>query len=157
MIFITLGSSKQNFTRLLEEIDKLVASSVLADIVVQANSDDYLPQNYQIIKKLPLEEYNKLMKDCTLLITHGGVGSILDGLSQGKKIIAFPRLRKYREAVNDHQSQIITKFFNDGYILTGKIGDLEQLIIESEQFTPRKFKSNKAKFNIELIKMIEKY
>lgn len=157
MIFITLGSSKQNFTRLLAKIDDLASKKVLKDIIVQTCNKEYTPKNYQIIQRLSLEEYNKYMKECTLLITHGGVGSILDGLNQNKKIIAFPRLKEYHEAVNDHQNEFVSKFAQEGYILTGEIDDLEKLLTAIKEFTPRKFKSNNAKFNIELIKTIEKY
>ena len=41
-----------------------------------------------------------------MLITHGGVGSIISGLNKKKKIIAVPRLAKYGEHGNDHQLQI---------------------------------------------------
>ena len=73
-------------------------------------------------------EDEKFVKDCDILITHGGVGSIFDGLINNKKIIAFPRMSEYREAVNDHQKQIVDKFYNEGYILTGKIDELDKFV-----------------------------
>ena len=51
------------------------------------------------------------------MITHGGVGSILTGLRHNKKIIVAPRLAKHKEHVNDHQLQIINRFYEEGYIL----------------------------------------
>ena len=52
-IFVTLGSSNQNFNRLLKKIDKLVKKNIIDDVIVQSNSSDYVPKNY-IIKKLNL-------------------------------------------------------------------------------------------------------
>lgn len=155
MIFVTLGSSTQNFNRLLKEIDDLVSQKIIKDVIVQSNSKDYVPTNYKLISNLSLDEYSKLIKSCSLLITHGGVGSILDGLKENKTIIAFSRKKEYKEAVNNHQEEIVNNFSINGYILTGEIKDLPSLIIKSQKFKPRKFKSNNEKFNFKLINEIE--
>lgn len=155
-IFVTLGSSTQNFNRLLGKIDELIDENVIKDVVVQSNSTDYVPKNYKIKNHLNFADYEKFVKNCDILITHGGVGSIFDGLINNKKIIAFPRMSEYREAVNDHQKQIVDKFYNEGYILTGKIDDLDKLITNIEKFNPKKYKSNNKMFNVKLIDIIEK-
>lgn len=155
-IFVTLGSSTQNFNRLLGKIDELIDENIIKDVAVQSNSSDYVPKNYKIKNHLIFDEYEKFVKDCDILITHGGVGSIFDGLINNKKIIAFPRMSEYREAVNDHQKQIVDKFYNEGYILTGKIDELDKLITNIEKFNPKKYKSNNKMFNTKLIDIIEK-
>ena len=45
-----------------------------------------------------------------IVITHGGTGAIIGAVKQGKKIIAVPRLAKYKEHVDDHQLQLIKQF-----------------------------------------------
>lgn len=157
-IFVTLGSSSQNFNRLLIEIDSLILKKVInvKDIVVQSNSNDYIPKNYNLISNLSLMDYNNYLKNCDILITHGGVGSITDGLFNNKKVISFPRLKIYHEAVNDHQKQIVDKFYNDGYILTGKIKNLDNLIKNIDKFNPNNYKSNNKDFNDRLINIIDK-
>ena len=155
-IFVTLGSSTQNFNRLLGKIDELIDENVIKDVVVQSNSTDYVPKNYKIKNHLNYDDYEKFVKNCDILITHGGVGSIFDGLINNKKIIAFPRMSEYHEAVNDHQKQIVDKFYSDGYILTGNIDDLDKLITNIDSFTPKKYKSNTNLFNKKLIDIIEK-
>lgn len=155
-IFVTLGSSTQNFNRLLGKIDELIDENIIKDVAVQSNSSDYVHKNYKIKNHLNFDEYEKFVKDCDILITHGGVGSIFDGLINNKKIIAFPRMSEYREAVNDHQKQIVDKFYNEGYILTGKIDELDKLITNIEKFNPKKYKSNNKMFNTKLIDIIEK-
>lgn len=157
-IFVTLGSSSQNFNRLLIEIDSLILKKVInvKDIVVQSNSNDYIPKNYNLISNLSLMDYNNYLKNCDILITHGGVGSITDGLFNNKKVISFPRLKIYHEAVNDHQKQIVDKFYNDGYILTGEIKNLDNLIKNIDKFNPNNYKSNNKDFNDRLINIIDK-
>ena len=83
------------------------------------------------------------MSECDLLITHGGVGSIIDGLKKNKKVIAIPRLKKYNEHTNDHQIQIVNNFSRSGYILgLFDIYKLDKLISKSKTFIPKKYTSN---------------
>ena len=63
------------------------------------------------------EDFSNYMQKADLIITHGGVGSIITALNHGKKVIAAPRLSKYGEHVNDHQLQIIKCFEQKNYIL----------------------------------------
>ena len=60
---------------------------------------------------------NDFIGKADYIITHGGVGTITDALKLGKKIIAVPRLSKYKEHVNDHQLQIIENFSEKGFIV----------------------------------------
>ena len=47
MIFITLGSQKFQFNRLLKAVDKLVANGTITDnVVAQIGYSDYKPQNF---------------------------------------------------------------------------------------------------------------
>lgn len=148
MIFVTVGTSKQDFSRLIREIDKLIDEKVINDeVVVQSNLCMYKPKNFVINSQLSKREYQLYLKKCDLIITHGGVGSIMDGLKNNKKVIAFPRLAKYSEAVNDHQVEIINEFKKMNYILTGKISDLDKILIDVKSFVPNTYKSNNKLFN----------
>lgn len=148
MIFVTVGTSKQDFSRLIREIDKLIDEKVINDeVVVQSNLCMYKPKNFVINSQLSKREYQLYLKKCDLIITHGGVGSIMDGLKNNKKVIAFPRLAKYSEAVNDHQVEIINEFKKMNYILTGKISDLDKILEDVKSFVPNNYKSNNKLFN----------
>ena len=118
MILVTLGTQDKSFKRLLEAIDRQVELGNIKDkIVVQAGCTKYESKNMEIFDLIPMEKFDDLIKSCDLLITHGGVGSIITGLKNDKKVIAAARLEKYKEHTNDHQLQIIENFSNDGYIL----------------------------------------
>jgi len=45
-----------------------------------------------------------------VVITHAGVGSIMLALAAGKKPIVAPRLYRYGEHVDDHQTEIARAF-----------------------------------------------
>lgn len=145
MILVTLGTNDKKFYRILDEINRLIENGKIKDkVIVQAGcSADYKSDNMEIFDLIPMDEFNKLISKCDLLITHGGVGSIIDGLKRNKKIIAVARLKKYNEHHNDHQLQIIENFSNAGYILNLKdISHLEKLIEKAKTFKPKKYISN---------------
>src|SRR5262245_17072246 len=55
---------------------------------------------------IPREELLRRLAQADVVITHGGSGILLDALSLGHLPIVMPRLRRYREHVNDHQVEI---------------------------------------------------
>lgn len=111
MIFVTLGSQKFQFNRLLKAIDELVENKQIKDdIFAQIGYSDYQPKNYKYKEFLDREEFKKSMGRSDIVITHGGTGAIVGAIKQGKKVIAVPRLAKYEEHVDDHQLQIIGQF-----------------------------------------------
>lgn len=159
MILVTLGTQDKSFERLLKAIDKQVEKGNIKDkIVVQAGHTKYKSKNMEIYDLVPMDKFDKLISECDLLITHGGVGSIITGLKNGKKVIAAARLQKYGEHGNDHQLQIIENFSNDGYILDlSDFDKLDEVLEKSKKFKPKKYKSNTKKFIEVLEKEIKKY
>ena len=155
MILVTLGTQDKQFYRLLDIIEKEIEKGTIKEeVIVQAGySLNYKSKNMKIFDLLPMEEFNRLIKECDLLITHGGVGSIIEGLKNNKKVIAMARLKKYGEHTNDHQLQIINNFSKEGYILNlDENQDLKGILDKIEGFRPTKYKSNTNKF----IKIVEK-
>lgn len=154
MILVTLGTQDKKFYRLLDIIQKEVDKGNIKDeVIVQAGySSDYKSKDMKIFDLIPLKKFDKLVKECDILITHGGVGSIITGLKYNKKVVALPRLKKYKEHTNDHQVQIVNNFTNNGYILSiSEDGDLEDVLKKIKSFKPKKYKSNNDNF----VKLIE--
>lgn len=111
-IFITLGSQKFQFNRLLKAIDELCEKGTVdaEDVFAQIGYSDYLPKNFSYKKFLDRDEFSKEMGKADIVITHGGTGAIIGAVKKGKKVIAVPRLAKYGEHVDDHQLQLIKQF-----------------------------------------------
>ena len=150
MILVTLGSQDKPFIRLLENIDKEIEKGNIKEkVIVQAGYtvDKYQTNNMEMFGLVDRDEFRKFVDDCSLLITHGGVGSILTGLKAGKKVIACPRLFKYKEHMNDHQVQIINEFADAGYILAYNEEDnLADILVKAKKFKPKKYVSNNENF-----------
>lgn len=160
MILVTLGTQDKKFYRLLDAVAKEIEDGNIKDeVIVQAGCcADYKSNRMKIIDSISKDEFNELVKRSDLIITHGGVGSIIDGLKNDKKVIAVPRLSKYGEAANDHQIQIIECFANDGYILPLLDFDkFQEVLIKSKKFVPKKYKSNRAKFTNIVENLIDNY
>ena len=113
MIFVTVGSQKFQFNRLLKAVDKLIEDGVIKEeVFAQTGVSDYKPKNYKYVDFTTREEFNENLDKCNLLITHAGTGVIVNALKKGKKVIAIPRLKKYGEHVDDHQIQLVDQFKN---------------------------------------------
>lgn len=111
MIFITLGSQKFQFDRLLEAVDDLVERGVITEeVFAQSGYSTYVPKHYPIKPFLNREEFAQRQEMADIVITHGGTGAIIGAVKKGKKVIAVPRLAKYGEHVDDHQLQVIEQF-----------------------------------------------
>lgn len=153
MIFVTLGTQDKEFKRLLQMVEKLIDKKIIKEeVVAQIGSTNYTSKKMKLVKYMTQEEMKENIKKAKYIITHGGVGTILDALSLDKKVIAVARLAKYKEHHNDHQLEIVSKFRDLGYILDGTY-NLEAPIKLIKDFKPKKYKSNNKNF----VKLITDY
>ena len=155
MILITLGTQDKEFTRLLKKVDELINKKIIKEeVIVQAGYTKYKSKNMKVfdyVSKKKLEEY---MDNANFIITHAGVGTIFDALKKNKKIIAVPRLSKYKEHNNDHQLEIVEEFSKENFILpVYEIDELENAIRKIKTFKPNKYESN----NKNMIKLVSDY
>lgn len=111
MIFVTVGSQKFQFNRLLRAVDDLIEQGIIKDkVFAQIGVSDYVPKHFEYTDFTTRDEFNAKLDACDLLITHAGTGVIVNALKKGKKVIALPRLQKFGEHVDDHQVQLIDQF-----------------------------------------------
>ena len=155
-IFITLGSQKFQFNRLLKAVDELCEKGTVdaEDVFAQIGYSDYLPKNFSYKKFLDRDEFSNEMEKANIVITHGGTGAIIGAVKRGKKVIAVPRLAKYGEHVDDHQLQLIKQFDDLNLICScHDVGDLETALDTVQQTKYNSYKSN----TINIINSIEEY
>ncbi len=153
MILVTLGTNDKSFLRLIRKIEDLIVSGIITEeVIVQAGYTKYESEHMKVFDLIPMDRFQDLMEKCSLLITHGGVGTIISGLTKAKKVIAVPRLKKYGEHVNDHQLQIIENFSEAGYILAAyDVEDLENVLAKVSEFELHIYESN-TNHMIELVR-----
>lgn len=155
MILVTLGTQDKSFVRLLKALEKAIQKGEIKDkVCVQAGYTKYESDCMEIVDFVDMDVFNKWIRDCDLLITHGGVGSILTALQFQKKVIAAARLKKYGEHTNDHQKQIIKKFVKDGYITELKnFNQIGLTIKNAKKMKVKEYQSNTAN----MVALIEDY
>ena len=118
MIFVTLGSQKFQFNRLLMELDRLVENgTVTEEIFAQTGYSDYSPKHFDFKPFISREEYEAYIQKADIVLTHGGTGAIIGSVKKGKKVVAVPRLKIYGEHVDDHQTQIVSMFEESNLIV----------------------------------------
>ena len=87
MILITLGTQDKEFTRLLNLVQEQIDKGNIKDkVIVQAGHTKYESDDMEIFDLIDREKFSDLISKCDILITHGGVGSIITGLQNNKKV-----------------------------------------------------------------------
>jgi len=144
MILVLLGTQNNSFHRLLEEVQKNIDNgNIQEEVIVQKGYTKFESQTMTLYDQLPLNEMNQLIEKADLIITHGGVGSIINSIQRSKKVIAIPRLKKYNEHVNDHQLDIIQSFNKKGYIIgLNGVEELKDALEKVKYFEPQKYIKN---------------
>jgi UDP-N-acetylglucosamine transferase subunit ALG13 len=99
VILVTIGTSDP-FDRLLAAVARLPADE---EIVAQCGTSAVHPENARCVTFLPFDELSALVCTARVVIMHAGAGSVLTALAAGRRPVAVPRLRRYGEAVDDHQ------------------------------------------------------
>ncbi|MGG6548781.1 UNVERIFIED_CONTAM: glycosyl transferase family 28, partial [Prevotella sp. 15_C9] len=64
-------------------------------------------------------EFKEYIKNASVVITHAGSGAIFNSIKAGKKIIAMARLHDFNEMADNHQTELIKKLSDGGYIIDG--------------------------------------
>lgn len=149
MILVMLGTQDKSFERLLKKIDELIITKkITEEVIVQAGYTKYNSDNMKIFDYVSQEELNKLIIKCDFIISHAGVGSILNSIENNKKVIVVPRLKEFNEHNNNHQLEIAKAFSDDGYILyTNNLDELGDKIKEVKNFIPKKLIHNEEVIN----------
>ena len=145
MILVTLGTQKFQMNRLIEVVDNY-AATIDEEVFVQRGNSSYKPVNCKYEDFIERERFAKMIENCSVLITHSGVGSIMTGLNAKRPVIVVPRLAKYNEHVDDHQMQIAEAFATKNCVLYCKeLSELPQMIEDAKKyiFSPYEAKGGK--------------
>lgn len=133
MIFISVGTEKFPFDRLLKTIDQAVENKeIQTDVFAQTGACLYTPKFYRHEKYLPFSQMSDYIQKADVIVMHAGVGSFLSCLSCGKLPILFPRKAFLKEHLDDHQMEF-----------AGKMAEIKKALVAYE--------------DQELIQMIKNY
>ncbi|WP_207453796.1 glycosyltransferase [Herbiconiux sp. SYSU D00978] len=112
-IFVSLGTiAPYRFDRLVDSVLACLHpdDTVTWQLGVTERSD--LPGAVHGL--VPADEMARLMRDADVVVTHAGVGTLLNLLDQGMLPVAVARLREHGEHVDDHQLQVLQRLSSLG-------------------------------------------
>ena len=113
MIFVTLGTHHDPFTRLIEALAALPAD----ELVVQHGHSPPPAAAAEAVAFLPLPEMLARIDAADAVVTHAGVGSILLARRAGHTPVVVPRTPVRGEHVDDHQAELTAALEADGAVV----------------------------------------
>ena len=156
MILVTLGTQKFEMNRLVKAADQL-AQTTKEEVFIQCGHSTYQPQNCKYSAFVDTAQFGEMIQNCSVLITHSGVGTIMTGIQAKRPIIVVPRLKKYHEHVDDHQLQIAEAFEEKGCVICCRNEEeLPQYIEKAKNFAFQPYTAPESKVEDLILDFIEK-
>jgi UDP-N-acetylglucosamine transferase subunit ALG13 len=119
MVFVTVGNATQGFRRLLDAVDRAAAEGTFGTETVflqSGHNPEFISSRCEVKPFISMDEFNEKMESASLIICHGGCTQ-LQAIKIGKIPVVMPRLKKYREHVNDHQLQLVEALASEKRII----------------------------------------
>ncbi|MCJ7681308.1 MAG: multidrug MFS transporter [Candidatus Aminicenantes bacterium] len=118
MIFVTVGTDHHPFDRLIQAVDALAEKGGAGEeVFVQTGSSTVSPRFCASQPFLPFDDLMARIEQASMIICHGGPGSIMPAVYLKKVPVVWPREKKYREVVDDHQLDFSARLADKGLIL----------------------------------------
>ena len=137
MVFITLGTQGNQFQRCLQMVEELIEKvNPEHDFIAQLGNTKYISDKIKCLDYVPENDFKEYIAKADIVISHAGSGALFSAIQKGKKCIAVARLQKYNEMLNDHQTELVRKLSEGGYILDGTYSIVEAWN-KLDGFTPR--------------------
>lgn len=147
MIFVTVGSQKFPFDRLIKKVDQMLREGLIQEeVFIQTGTSGYAPAcpHQTFCERARFEE---LLETCDILITHGGAGTMVDAAKRRKKTVAVPRLARYGEHVDDHQLELTEQLHKMNLVYAcPDTEDLPEALQAVRGQSPARFPSNTETF-----------
>lgn len=113
MIFVTVGTHHQPFTRLLDALDSLDGG----ELVVQYGPGEPPAGVRRAEAYMPFDQMLACFREADKVVTHAGVGSILCARREGHTPLVVPRRHDLGEHVDEHQAELTRKLEARGSVV----------------------------------------
>ncbi len=131
LLFATVGATLP-FDRLVRSVAELKAEGAIPErVVFQVGEGGFSPDGPDVSETLPFTTVQTLLRDASIVVCHGGTGSLITALREGCQVIAMPRLESLGEHYDNHQAEITEAFRQRGLILTAQSVDELRAALET--------------------------
>lgn len=128
MIFVTIGTSKFSFHRLIKEMDR-IAAKIDEKVIIQIGVTEYVPKNAEYFRFAPKKDIEKLCQKARIIVCHDGAGSIMTAFQFNKPVVVVPRMLRHEECEYDSKSDLARELEGRQIIkVVWDIRDLENMI-----------------------------
>jgi len=118
MIFVTVGTERFPFDRLIRTLDEAKRSGrIQQEVFAQIGASTYLPQACDYSRFLSFSSMIEYIRNADIIIGHAGVGTVLLSRQSNKIPIIFARQKVFGEHVDDHQIQFARKMEQEGLVI----------------------------------------
>lgn len=116
LLFATVGATLP-FDRLVNTVTSLkTAGHVPEEVIVQTGVGGVRPDGLESHETIRFDDVQAILERASIVVCHGGTGSLITALRQGCHVVAMPRLSALGEHYDDHQSEITQAFADRGLI-----------------------------------------
>lgn len=105
MVYVTVGTMFLDYPRLIHKMDA-IAKKTGEEIIIQVGLGPTHPEHCEYFDFKPREEILQLQRGARAIVCHAGIGSVMDALEARRPVIVVPRLKKFKEHLNDHQLEL---------------------------------------------------
>jgi len=102
VIFLSVGTQLP-FERLVKTVDAWAAENTETKIFGQIGKTQYKPKHFSFSKRLTPRQYSEHINNCSIIVGHAGMGTIISGVDSGKPLVLMPRHESLGEHRNNHQ------------------------------------------------------
>ncbi len=115
--FIALGNSHQSFERLLKSVEEFI-HELPGPILIQRGHTEFASRKAEIIAFMDMNAFERAINSHSLIILHGGAGSIIQAVSQKKVPVVMARRKIFNEHIDDHQVEFVAKLSSQELIVS---------------------------------------
>ncbi|MFC0205077.1 glycosyltransferase [Novosphingobium soli] len=135
MILASVGTQLP-FDRLIRAIDQWAEENGRTDVVGQIGPARYAPRAMRCFPFIEHRQFHELQLQCSLMVSHAGMGSLIGAMELGKPIIILARDHRRGEHRNGHQLATLGQFRNFPGIYAANDEDhVKRLLDRSDQLT----------------------
>ena len=110
LLFATVGATL-SFDRLVNSIAELKRDGTITErVIIQTGAGGTMPEGIDVVESLPFDKVQNLLHEASIVVCHGGTGSLITALREGCQVIAMPRQAAFGEHYDDHQAEITAAF-----------------------------------------------
>ncbi len=112
---VIMGNMELPFQRLIDIVLESI-SFLPKPILIQGKNINLetIPGDVTVVDIMNFTDFNRTIESSNVVISHAGVGVIMQTLKSGKRPLVIPRRAIHKEHINDHQLDLVKYLENSG-------------------------------------------